>query len=271
MLNTIITFLEQSIELFKKNYNLFLSLSIASGLIGFLYQIFLYYSTSQYETISKVILVIFSIVFLIFGLIYYGSRINISLFLLIDDKINSRETSISKVFDESKNLFWNYFTTGLKLGLLLVIPILLFTISFQFQINAIIKAILVITSAIAILYIVLNYGLAINVSILQPDEVSYFNKSKELFETNKMMVFLLFFIVVASSALAGYLPTMIFDKAYIFNIIDTNLFLSTILSVIISPVINGLIIYTYWHLNSEIISNKNEEVGDALSVDTSEI
>ena len=271
MLNTIISFLEQSIELFKKNYNLFLSLSVAGGLIGFFYKIFLNYSTNQDESISRVILMIFSIVFLIFGLIYYGSRINISLFLLIDDKINSRETSISKVFDESKNLFWNYLTTALKVGLLLIIPIAMFTFASEFETHMFIKAVLVIISAIAILYIVLNYGLAINVSILQPDEISYFNKSKVLFETNKKMVFLLFFIVIAVSTLASYLPSLIFDKAYIFNIIDTNLFLSLIITAIISPIINGLIIYTYWHLNSEFISNKNEPVGDTLSVDRSEL
>jgi len=271
MLNTIITFLEQSIELFKKNYNLFLSLSVVSGLIAFFYQTFQNYAFNQNESIAKVLLVIFSILFLIFGFIYYGSRINISLFLLIDDKINSRETSISKVFDESKNLFWTYFTTTVKLGLLLMIPIILFMIALLPEINIFIKAVLVIIPAIAILYIVLNYGLAINVSILQPDEISYFNKSKELFETNKKMVFLLFLLVLGIPALVSYMPSWIFGNTYIFNIIDRNSFLSTILTVFISPISSGFIIYTYWYLNSRIESNKNEQEGNALGIDSSEI
>jgi len=271
MLNTIITFLEQSIELFKKNYNLFLSLSVVSGLIAFFYQTFQNYAFSQNESIGKVLLVIFSVVFLIFGFIYYGSRINISLFLLINDKIKSKETSISKVFDESKNLFWTYFKTTVKLGLLLMIPIILFMIALLPEINIFIKAILVITPVIAILYIVLNYGLAINVSILEPDEISYFTKSKELFEINKKMVVLLFLIVIGLSALASHMPFWIFGNAYIFNIIDRNLFLSTILTVFISPILSGFSIYTYWYLNSRIESNKNEQEGNALGIDGSEM
>jgi len=271
MLNTIITFLEQSIELFKKNYNLFLSLSVVSGLIVFFNQTFQNYINSQDDLFYKVILVLLGILFLIFGLIYYGSRISISLFLLIDDKINSRETSISKVFDESKNLFWPYLKTTVKLGLLLLIPIILFMLALRPEINIFLKAVLVIIPAIAILYIVLNYGLAINVSILQPDEISYFNKSKELFETNKKMVFLLFLLVLGIPALASYIPSWIFGNTYIFKIIDRNLILSTILTVFISPISSGLIIYIYWYLNNRIESNKNEQEGNALGIDGSEI
>jgi len=263
MLTTIIAFLEKSIELFKKNYNLFLSLSVISGILGFSYQTFLAYASGQNTSASKVILMIFSIIFLVVGLIYFGSRISISLFLLIDDKINSRETSMNKVFSESKSLFWNYLATGVKLVLLLIIPMSLFTFVFISKIDFFINAALVIISVISILYIILNYGLAINVSILQPNEISYFSKSKKLFKTNKGMVFLLFLFVIGVSALAAYIPTMLLSKTYIFNIIDTSLLLSTILGVFISPISSGLIIYTYWHLNKE-------QEGNELDIDTVE-
>lgn len=267
----IIAFLEKSIELFKKNYNLFISLSVISGLIAFSYKTFQAYTIIQDDSYYRIILISLSVLFFIFGFVYYGSRVSISLFLLIDDKINSRDTSILKVYKESKALFWNYLGTIVKFVLLIIIPLVLFTISLNFNINILLKAVFVLSSVISILYIVLNYGLAINVSILQPEEASYFTKSKKMFETNRTMVFLLFLFVISISALVAYIPTMLLGEDYIFNIIDTSLLLSTILGVFISPISSGLTIYTYWHLNSTIDSNTNEPVGNTLNVDDSEL
>jgi hypothetical protein len=251
MLTTIITFLENSIELFKKNYNLFISLSVISGAIGFFYEAFQYYTVTQDDSSNQIILILLSILFFVFGLVYYGSRVSISLFLLIDDRINSRETSIVKVYEESKALFWNYLGNMVKLIMLISIPVVLFTASINFNINILLKAVFVIISLISILYIILNYGLSINVSILQPEEHSYFTKSKELFETNRVMVFLLFLFVIGVSLVSTYIPSMLLGEDRIFNVIDTRLLLSTVLGVIISPISSGLIIYTYWHLNKE--------------------
>ncbi|MRT92655.1 hypothetical protein [Ancylomarina sp. 16SWW S1-10-2] len=256
MLTTIIKFLEKSIELFKKNYNLFISLSVISGALSFFYEAFQYYTTNQDDTTYQIVLILLSILFFIFGLVYYGSRVSISLFLLIDDKINSRDTSTSKVFEESKSLFWNYLGNMVKLIMLIIIPVVLFIVAINLNINVLLKAVFIVMAVISILYIVLNYGLSINVSILQPEETSYFDKSKALFETNRMMVFLLFLFVIGISVLSTYIPSLLLGEDRIFNVIDTRLLLSTVLGVIISPISSGLLIYTYWHLNKEQEVNK---------------
>lgn len=269
MLSTIITFLEQSIELFKKNYNIFISLSIVSGLIAFFHQTFQNYVNIQDDTFHKIILGLISLTFLVIGLIYYSSRFYISLFLLINDKINSRATSLSKVFDESEALFWNYFKTTLKLVLLVIIPMILFMLVLIPEINLFVKVILAVISILSILYIVLNYGLAINVSILEPEETNYFTKSKALFETNRKMVALLFLFVIGISAIVGFIPSLFLDKVYVFNIIDRNNFLATILGVVVSPISTGLIVYTYWHLNNAVDLNSNSQ--EENDIDGSEV
>ncbi|WP_289055955.1 hypothetical protein [Carboxylicivirga marina] len=250
-MNKITTFLELSIELFRKNYNHFIPLTILASILSIIFEMFnklVEYPDSTGMKLSLTLVFLASII----PYVYYLSRINISLILIVNDRINGIDTSIKKVYNESKKLFWGYFQTGLKFMLLLIVPIILLIVTITVDLSFIIRILLGAISVIAILYLVILYGFSFLVSVLQPKEKNYFDKSKILFKSNKLIVFILIVFVSLITLVTNYLPTYVLKDTSLIGFIDNGVIIGMLLGIVVGPITSAMTIYAFWYLNDNL-------------------
>ncbi|MCW3788713.1 hypothetical protein [Plebeiibacterium sediminum] len=250
-MNKITTFLELSLELFRKNYNLFIPLTLLASILSFAFEMFGKLIEYPDSTVIQLSLTL-AFLALIIPYVYYLSRINISLILIVNDRVKGIDTSIKKVYKESKELFWGYFQTGLKFMLLLIVPIILLIVTITVDLSFIIKISVGAISIIAISYLAILYGFSFLVSVLQPNEKNYFDKSKILFKSNKLFVFILIVFVSTITIVTNYLPTYILKDSSLFGFIDNGVIIGILLGIVVGPITSAMTIYAYWYLNDDL-------------------
>ena len=183
-----------TLELYRDNFQLFISLGFLTALPGFLFLIFIkpnFYSFS----ISLIITLTLAI-----PVYYFAIRFSIALLLAVRSRAEGKEITVSQSFTKAKKHFWKYFWTNLKLGLIAVSPFLfILFITAIAPIQGLIVILTIIFGFAIILFLLFN-GFAPLVSIFRPEKDSYFNYSQELVNSN----FFLVFSMVALSALLEF-------------------------------------------------------------------
>ena len=260
MLTLFSRFLKLSIDLFKQKQKQLLTLTFLSAAINLLFQSIQNFANNTNDATLKIIVAI-GVLIALAPYIYYTSRLNIALILFINKTINKIDTTLEEVFKESKDLFSGYFWTGLKLVGLILIPVLVYIVTYIQKANAVFLTVITLAGIVLIIYLVLNYGMSIYVSVLQPGEQSYFNKSKTLFNTNHYFVVVLYLVVFLLIGANMLLAFSIPNRLRLFGFVELNLIVSSIVGAILSPITTSIFIYGYWSL--ERMHNKNGDVEES--------
>lgn len=235
----------KSIELFRGNFELILSIGIISTTINLSYQI-LFSIPANLNSAGYIILFNLMLLALFIPFIYYTTRLLIATIIIISERIHEKETSIKTAFLASKQKFWGFFGNAVAFILLLFIPVLLFSLPNLIETNITTEILLKTISFICGAYIILNYGMSIIISVLKSEARSYFRLSSELFKENKSLTIQAYILVAILFGINTYIPELILEDHLILGVINSNLIMSELIGLIISPLILVIMVFVFW-------------------------
>ncbi len=263
MFRTIIYFIQKSVDLLKENYRLLLPIIGAYSIILFAFQAFQAYITAQEEGAFKVGLGLLDLA-LIVAFVYYSSRVNITILLMINKIINKQEVSAIEEYNESKSIFRAYFGAVLTLVAYLLIPIIAFIIATVIPVNAEMKMFFMTVAVVIGIYIMLNYSMSTTISVLMHNEGRYFERSKKLFNSNKVLMILSLVFTSLLMAIPAFIPDLLLDGIMFFGFINSNLIVVGILNMVIMPISVIFTVYILWHMveNYNHLYDSQEKLND---------
>lgn len=258
MFEKIFIFLDFSIDTFKNDYKKIIPILFFSSVLGIIFQVFLNYTQSSIDShLFFVPLILFFILLIPF--VYFSSRLSITAILLVNQSIKNLEVSMGNEYRKSKELFSGYFWNTLKFMAILMLPLIIGGISAALISSVILQVAIVIFLVILVVYVILYYGMSFYVSVLLPEEKSYFQKSEELFKSNRVYVILLLLIISVLTGFTTYISYMFIGEYKVLNIIDLNLIVSSLIGIVVGPISIGVMIHSFWYLNDLSKSNQLEE------------
>ncbi|MBL7472053.1 hypothetical protein [Robertkochia sediminum] len=245
MQNNIQSILRNSVDVVKNNYKIILTLGVISSALNISYQLLLIIQEGITSIGLKLLFLLFTLGSLI-PFVYYSTRLFITMIFILDDRLHEKDTSLSLAFSRSGKLFWGVFGNLFLLILIFIVPVIFFTFISSAGLNAIATLILKFLVILGFMvFLLLNYGMSIIISVLDPREQSYFKKSQSLFFANKWMMIQVYVLIALLSAINSLLPEMLMEDQLLFGMISSKLILAEAISIFISPLMLSLMVAFY--------------------------
>jgi hypothetical protein len=258
MLSQLKLFLNQSIDIYSKNFKLFTLIAGISGLIGLISGLFSFQLESTSGALSSILFYVVFIVYVIFVTVYYGIRITILLTLVIYKTIHKEEFLLNDLFKETHVLFLNYFVTSLTIGLFvfgaIIVPIFLFA----FEANLWVSIAFSVVSLIGVFFIVFNYGFALYICVLEPNGGDFLKKSKMISRSNKSFTTYFYLAFLIYFGLTIVLSTYL-DQFVYFGMIQASGIIGFLITVFLTPLLTAFGLYSYDLLKDNYLNINKEE------------
>ncbi|SCZ05919.1 hypothetical protein [Alkaliphilus peptidifermentans] len=242
--------IKEALQLYKNNFNLFILYPMYSFLIEYISVMLNFVG----DIVSRehdifISLLVFPIMLVS---IYFVSRIDVAFFISITEKYNNSITNFKDSYSKAKSKTWGYIGISIVLGIMLLIPIVIGTLSFLFINNVIVKWTLTLISAIAWAYISSVYGYAPLFKVLT-DRIYYFDASKELVKGHLLKVFILNVMLGSIFSLPYILYRHVYGAMYTLSPLNNFVIttLNGIVLIFIIPFIKSVSIILYHKLENK--------------------
>ncbi len=240
--------LRESINLYKDNFKLLFTTNAIGVLILFFSDKFMNINDFTDIQILNVLISFVGVILAYVGL-YYSIKITVTLSLTIMDRYNNKKVTIKESYDRSKEYIWKYIGTLFLLSLMLILPIVFMLFSNLRIESLILKAIVFLVGAIVLIYILLNYGLALYVRLFKPEISAYFKYSKKIVNKHFGEVFCILLIILIVQ-LPSYIPRLIIDGSTL-GVVEKLIYnnMGYLIRLVAYPFTTGMMIITFVKLD----------------------
>jgi hypothetical protein len=199
-----IEIVNDSLQLYKENYRLFLNIAFAGLLIDLINQSILYLrdflGTSPMYLMLSLIMLVISL-----PLTYLDIRLSITLYICISKRFSKKSISFKQAFKISGESIWSYIGVFILYFIISLPFTVVGTLIYLYMKTTVLKWVLIFILLIPIVYLTTIYSFAPLATILEVEKTKYFNLSKKLVQGNLWRILVLLTIAGLITLIPGLL------------------------------------------------------------------